>query len=212
MYTLIQGIVYIYTNNCMEYRINKQRLLDTISTWNEFLGRKVHLIACGGTAMTLLGVKESTKDIDLVVPEEKEYDYLIKVLGEIGYKPVTGSGWARDKEFIFELFRGKRVHTTELLESPLLEDNNILVKEFSNIYLGALNYYDLIISKLFRGNTVDVQDCLGLIKAKRKEINISHLAERFRETASFDVSEDRVKINLEHFMKTIKKEGLLNEE
>ena len=53
----------------MEYRINKQGLLDELIIWDGFLRRTVHLIACGGTAMTLLGVKESTKDIDLVVPE-----------------------------------------------------------------------------------------------------------------------------------------------
>ncbi len=189
----------------MEYRINKQRLLDTISAWDGFLKRKVHLIACGGTAMALLGVKDSTKDIDLVVPEEKEYDYLITTLRDLGYRAITGSGWVKDKGFIFELFRGKRVHTTELLESPLLEGGNILIKEFAHIYLGALNYYDLIVSKLFRGTTVDIQDCLSLLKAKRSEIDINHLAERFRETASFDVSEAKVNKNLEHFLSILKK-------
>ena len=53
----------------MVYRINKQGLLDTMSAWNGFLKRKVHLIACGGTALTFLNVKASTKDIDLRVPE-----------------------------------------------------------------------------------------------------------------------------------------------
>ncbi len=49
----------------MDYRIDKDRLLDTFSAWDSYLKRKVHLIACGGTALTLLGVKDSTKDIDL---------------------------------------------------------------------------------------------------------------------------------------------------
>jgi hypothetical protein len=48
----------------MEYRLDKNRLLDILREWNRFLKRKVHLIACGGTAMTLIGVKPSTKDID----------------------------------------------------------------------------------------------------------------------------------------------------
>ncbi|MEK6681720.1 MAG: hypothetical protein AABY79_07115 [Nitrospirota bacterium] len=47
----------------MEYRIDKERLLDIISAWDSFLKRRVHLIACGGTALTLLGIKASTKDI-----------------------------------------------------------------------------------------------------------------------------------------------------
>lgn len=40
----------------MEYRIDKQALLDNLVVWDGFLRRPVHLIACGGTSMTLLGV------------------------------------------------------------------------------------------------------------------------------------------------------------
>ena len=100
----------------MDYRLNKEDLLATLSAWNGFLKKKVHLIACGGTALTLLGVKDSTKDIDFIVPVEAEYDYLIKVLQDLGYQQKTGSGWVRSGEaYIFDLFRGKRIHTTELL-------------------------------------------------------------------------------------------------
>lgn len=192
----------------MNYRIDKQGLLDKISVWDSFLKRKVHLIACGGTALTLLGVKASTKDIDLIVPDLTEYKYLINNLKQLGYKPASGWGWTRGDGFIFDLFRDKKVHTTELLDSPLDKGNHILIKEFSHIYLGVLNYYDLIIVKLFRGTTVDIEDCLSLMKDKIQEINLNLLEKRFRETASFDVSEDKVNNNLEYFLKIIKKEGL----
>lgn len=192
----------------MNYRIDKQGLLDRISVWDTFLKRKVHLIACGGTALTLLEVKASTKDIDLIVPDLTEYEYLIDNLKQLGYKSVSGWGWARGDGFIFDLFRGKMVHTTELLDSPLDKRNHILVKEFSYIYLGVLNYYDLIIVKLFRATTVDIEDCLSLMKNKRQGIDLNLLEKRFRETASFDISEDRVNNNWEHFLKMIKKEGL----
>lgn len=191
------------------YRIDRQRLLNEIGAWGSFLKRKVHLIACGGTALTLLGIKPSTKDIDLIVPELKEYDYLIATLKQLGYKSVTGSGWKRKDGFIFEFFRGKFVHTTELLESPLEKKNHVLIKEFNHIYLGVLNYYDLIISKLFRGDGVDIEDCLILIKNKGKDIDLKLLEKRFRETASCDVSEERVDKNLEYFLKIVK-EGRKN--
>jgi hypothetical protein len=194
----------------MGYRIDNIRLLEHLGTWNGFLKRPVRLIACGGTAMTLLGVKHSTKDIDLLVPELKEYDYLIKTLEQLGYKSVTGSGWARDNTFVFDIFRGKRIHTTELLESPLDKGNHILIKEFSYISLGVLNYYDIIISKLFRGSSVDVDDCWALIKAMGKEIDLNRLKKRFRETALYDTSEDKVNKNLDYFFDKLKKElGLL---
>lgn len=195
----------------MDYRLNKSSLLERISIWDSFLKRRIHLIASGGTALTLLGVKESTKDIDLIVPDLSEYKYLIKTLRQLGYKSSSGAGWSRGDGFIFDLFRGKSVHTTELLESPLKEENNIPVKEFSYIYLGILNYYDLIITKLFRATTVDVEDCLSLVKAKRQFIDLKLLVKRFKDTASFDVSEDKVNKHLEYFLNILKREGLSDE-
>lgn len=195
----------------MEYRIDKQRLLDQLSIWDGFLKKKVRLIACGGTALTLLGVKASTKDIDLIVPDIGEYDYLINILKQLGYKPASGWGWVRDDAFIFDLFRGKTIHTTELLESPLEQGKNILVKEFTKIYLGVLNYYDIIISKLFRATEVDIEDCLLLLRHSKEQIDIKRLKMRFKKTASFDVSQDKVNRNFEHFLKLAQKEGLINE-
>lgn len=192
----------------MIYRIDKQLLLDKISGWDSFLKKKIHLIACGGTALTLLGVEPSTKDIDLIVPKVDEHDYLIKVLKQLGYKSVSGWGWERGDGFIFVLFRGKAVHTTELLKSPLSKGNHTLIKEFERIYLGVLNYYDIIISKLFRSALVDVDDCLLLIKSRRKDIDIKLLENRFKETASFNISEDKMNSRFKHFLKVLKKERL----
>ena len=191
----------------MEYRLNQKELLDTLGLWNGFLKRKIHLIACGGTALTLLGVKESTKDVDVLIPVESEYDYLIRTLKQLGYNPTSGSGWQRPGEvFIFDLFRGKRVHTTELLESPLEKENHILIKELTHIYIGVLNPYDLIVSKLFRGTRVDVGDCVMLFKAKHKDIRIDLLRERFIETAKYDISEDKLIKAWEHYERVFKKE------
>lgn len=192
----------------MEYRLNKQGLLENMSMWNGFLKRKVRLIACGGTALTLIGVKDSTKDIDFIIPIEKEYDYLINTLKNLGYKNTSGVGWSREEEFTFDLFRGNKVHTTELLESPLEKGNNILLKEFTYIYVGILNYYDIIISKLFRGTGVDFDDCLDLIKFKREDINLEMLKERFLETSSYEIAQDRVNKNLNSFLRLIMKEGI----
>ena len=47
----------------MEYRIDKQGLLDRISAWDGFI-KRVHLIACGGTALTLMGeIRELVKEL-----------------------------------------------------------------------------------------------------------------------------------------------------
>ena len=196
----------------MSYMVDKDSLIDRIAAWDGFLKRRIRLIACGGTALTLLGVKASTKDIDLMVPDIDEYKYLLGVLKQLGYKPASGWGWARGDGFIFDIFKGKAVHTTELLESPLEKGNNIPVREFEKIYLGILNYYDILISKLFRASAVDIDDCLLLVRKRNKDINIKRLKTRFKETASYDVSENRVNKNFNHFLRSLKKEGLFKNE
>jgi hypothetical protein len=195
----------------MDYRIDKQGLLDRLGAWDAFLKRRVNLIACGGTALAFLDIKPSTKDIDLMVPNPDEHAYLVGILKQLGYKSVSGWGWGRGDGFIFDLFKGKSVHTTELLSSPLEKGGHIFVKEFSRIYLGVLNYYDIIITKIFRATTTDIEDCLALMRLKGSEIDFKRLEERFRQTASFDVSEDKVNKNFQHFLNLFKKEGLLYE-
>jgi len=103
----------------MDYRLNKQTLLEVFGQWNGFFRRKVHLIACGGTALTLMDIKPSTKDVDFMVPVEPEYRYLIKTLKDLGYRQKTGSGWQKKGDlFIFDLFVGKRINTRNCWNLP----------------------------------------------------------------------------------------------
>jgi hypothetical protein len=193
----------------MEYRLNKEDLMKSLMAWDGFLNKKVHLIACGGTAMTLLGVKTSTRDVDFLVPDEGEYQYLVKTLAQLGYQSATGFGWQRPGEaYVFDLFKGKRVFTTELLDPPLDDGRHSLIREFAHIYVGVLNHYDLIISKLFRCSTIDVEDCLMLVKSRQHEIDINVLKKRFKETAQYDIAEEKMMGNWDYFEKALKKEGL----
>ena len=151
--------------------------------------------------MTLLGMKASTKDIDFMVPDIKEYNYLIKVLADIGYKQIHQTRWQKEGEvFEIDLYPGKRIHTTELLESPLREGNHEFLQNVGRIYIGILNSYDLVSSKLFRGTSVDYEDCLMLARAKGAEINKDLLIKRYNELASYDVAEDRIKGHLSAFL------------
>ena len=193
----------------MKYRLNKTRLLEILGEWNHFLKRKVHLIACGGTAMTLMGVKSSTKDVDFIVPRVREHDYLTKQLKALGYKKVTGSGWKRTGEgFQFDIFRGNCIHTTELLESPLEQGKHSVLKEFSHLFIGILNDYDLIVSKLMRGTTVDFEDCLNLTEAHLTEIDMSKLIQHFYSMISYDVAEDRLRSNIDRYLELLREKGL----
>lgn len=193
----------------MEYRLDKNKLLEILEQWHHFLRKKVHLIACGGTAMTLWDVKPSTKDVDFMVPNVAEHKYLIKVLKDLDYEPVTAYGWLRKGDvFRFDLFPGKRIHTTELLESPLEPGRHRLLKEYSRLYIGILNEYDLIASKLMRGTGVDFEDCLMLFRARQEHIDIELLVSHFRELVSYDIAEDRIAGNIDRFIELLREEKL----
>ncbi|HSV43465.1 MAG TPA: DUF6036 family nucleotidyltransferase [Candidatus Bathyarchaeia archaeon] len=182
----------------MKLRINKQELLEILQQWNRFMHRKVRLVACGGTAMTLLNVKDSTKDVDFMVPEIGEYDYLISVIKDLGYTNIRGYGWQRPGEnFIFDLFQGKAIHTTELLASPLEEGRHSVYEVLNRIEIFILNDYDLISSKMMRGEGVDFDDCLALLKAHEEQIDLDKLRMCFNELVAYDISEDRIKGNMD---------------
>jgi len=189
----------------MQYRLNKDYLLNVLRSWDGFLKKRVQLIACGGTAMTLLGVKDSTADIDLLIPEDRQYLYLISILEDIGYKKIHSTRWAGKDMFVFDLYPGKTIFQTELLESPLKKGNSTVLHEFKYISLGVLNCYDLIISKIFRCSSVDMEDCLILIKNRKNDIYFKKLKDRYYETSSYSVSDEQNKRNFELFQKYLKK-------
>ena len=175
--------------------INENELFNELSVWNSLLRRKINLIACGGTAMTLLNLKPSTKDIDLIIPNEEDHSYIVRILIEAGYKKEIITRGIRLKsvtEFEYDLFRGNNVYTAGLLESPLDEGNNLTIREWSYIYLGCLNYYDLMITKLFRGTATDFGDMSVLWQKIYKNMDFVKLKKRYEEHARYDVSEEKV--------------------
>ena len=192
------------------YRISGIDLLDTLENWDSLMNFRVRLIACGGTALTLLNIKESTKDVDLIVPEKKEYDKLIKFLMALNYR-YTGNGLAHDDDpnFIYQLWCGNRVFTTDLLESPLKENNHILVKKWSHIYLGALNLTDLIITKMFRGTPADREDCIAAFATGK--VKAEKLLERYSEAARYDLNPEKALQNFGYLAEGLHEKQLINE-
>ncbi|MBI2119313.1 MAG: hypothetical protein HYT97_06780 [Elusimicrobia bacterium] len=191
-----------------KYRVDKEWLWLVLEGWSNYLPRKIHLVACGGTALTLQDIKPSTKDVDFLVPIKEEYDSLIYTIRKLGYENTTGFGWSRGDSLVFDLFPGSRVYITELLESPLKRGNHTLIKKFKKITVCLLNDYDLIITKMFRGSVVDIEDCLSLIRNRGKNINIQKLVSRYKETAQYDVNPERMNQNLDALLRHLPKSFL----
>ena len=56
---------------------------------------------------------------------------------------------------------------------------------------------------MFRGSSVDREDCLALVKCEA--VDLKALERRFKETAQYDVSEERVLKNLSLILSDIRK-------
>lgn len=98
-----------------------------------------------------------------------------------------------DPYFIYQLWRGKRVFTTELLDSPLETGKHIMIREYRHIYLGALNLFDLIITKMFRGTSTDVDDCVAAFSTGK--VDPEELLQRYSETSAYDLNPSKMMQN-----------------
>ena len=198
-------------NRSSHYRLSNIDLMDTLDNWDSLMNFRVHLIACGGTALTLLKIKDSTKDIDFIMPEENEYQRLMKFLKHLNYGD-KGGGLAHedDPNFIYQFWCGNRVFTTDLLDSPLEEDKHILIKKWTHIYLGALNLIDLIITKMFRGDQVDRNDCIAAFASG--QVNPEELLDRYSEAARHDLNPEKVMRNFASLAEDLSKKQLISYE
>lgn len=191
-----------------EYRLTKQGLWDILEIWDKYLPSAVRVVACGGTALTLQDLKESTKDVDFLVPDHDECKVLIRTIQRLDYRQTTQSGWKKDDSvFIFDLFPGKKVFTTELLNSPLEPGKNIPIRTFKRLAVSALNDIDLIISKMFRGTEVDVEDCLTLMNARGAAFDLAALKARYEGTAQYDLLPEKMMKNLGYLLNEYKPGG-----
>jgi hypothetical protein len=171
--------------------------------WDKYVPKRIELIGCGGTALTIQDVKASTKDVDFLVPDPNQYKVLIRTLKKLGYRQVTTYGWSRNDGFIFDLFLGKTIYMTELLESPLKKGKHIPIKQFRKIYVSALNDYDLIISKMFRASSVDIEDCVALIHFRGESFDLDALRKRYKATADYDLNPPKMMNNLDALLRQI---------
>jgi hypothetical protein len=143
--------------------ITKQDLLDWLKQIDKNLKKKMTIIAVGGTAMTLLNLKESTKDVDFCV-ETNNYNK---------FKELSKSNI-----FIVDIFQEGYIFTLQLPEDYKKKSSKHKQK-FKYLDLRVLMLEDIIITKTARLNTRDIEDIK--ILSETGKINLNRLKERFKE-------------------------------
>ena len=76
------------------------------------------------------------------------------------------------------------------------------------MYIGILNEYDLIASKLIRGTGVDFQDCLMLVKSRLGNIDFERMVSHYRTLVNYDIAEARVGVHIDRFIELLREENL----
>ena len=146
--------------------IDKQSLLSFIGAIDEELKTPMNVTAVGGTAMTLLDLKNSTQDVDfeLETKEEREkFNQAVKIT-ETGYKVDTCIDGMIFFQQLPDDFRQKSIPVKTA---------------FKNIRLFALHPLDIVVTKLNRMNERDIEDIGACIK--KKKLTRAQVAKRANE-------------------------------
>lgn len=157
---------------------NANELFQLLESISKYVEREVDMYALGGTALTILGIKPSTLDIDINIDSHEQYLYVCSIFEQIGFKQIGGIRWQTQEGLFFDLFEGSNILGTVLLPDCL--EKSSFIRSFGKIRLYTLSLYDIIISKLARGDMRDFEDIKRIFD--KQNINLSELVERYKET------------------------------
>lgn len=155
--------------------IPKEQLMDLIGKLNEFSAMRIDIFAVGGTALTLLGLKDSTRDIDFNIDSEKGYKKIEKLFGQMGFKKIGPNKWETDIGFFIDLFQSGYIFCVQLPDGYQKMSKEI--RNFGRIRLLAISPYDIIITKLGRSESKDFDDIKTILT--KEKINLGKLAGRY---------------------------------
>lgn len=160
--------------------INKDDIIKWLGKADKIFNHKIEIIAVGGTAMTLLGLKSSTADVDFCL-DKKDADDFKRVIGN---------------EFRVDIFTDGFIFSEQL--PPDYKEKSKEIRVMKNVILKALDPVDIIITKAARFNARDSED----IEALAKHVNKKELAERFEKViGSYAGNEEDYKYHMNLILK-----------
>ena len=141
-------------------QVGSKKLFDVLLEFNRYLASELGAIAVGGTALTLLGKKESTKDIDLCFEDEQGKKRFIRTAERLGYTHesdrLIGHG------IIIDVYSNGFIFCVQL--PPDYRGKTVQIRNMGKLSISALSPEDLIITKTARLNERDTEDIEGIFK------------------------------------------------
>lgn len=143
--------------------ITKQDLLGWLENVDQKLSKDIVLVAVGGTALTLLGLKESTRDVDFCLSED-DFSH---------FKDNSSS-----KIFVVDLFRDGYIFSLQL-PKDYMERAEAIPFSGKHMVLKALSLDDIIVTKTARFHARDIEDIQAVLKTGK--IQVESLKRRFQQ-------------------------------
>ena len=160
--------------------IDKNDLVKWLQKVDKNIKKHILVVAVGGTAMTLLGLKSSTVDVDFCVNSKDKEELEAAISGT----------------FKVDIFVDGYIFSEQLPDDYMSKAKEII--EMKNITLKALSPTDIIITKAARLNARDEEDIEALAKHVDKEI----LVKRFKIVVkTYAGSEKQYNENFNHILK-----------
>jgi hypothetical protein len=151
-----------------DQKFNRRYIEMELEKLNAALTRRTRVFVAGGAAMAFYGLKEATKDIDVVVEKRTELHSLVSALRALGYKRPTGlveTTYAKMRAsailentdgFRWDVF--ERVIARKLsLSKGMISRSRILYDE-TKLHLRALSKEDIFLLKSITGRDLDLED------------------------------------------------------
>lgn len=138
--------------------------------------KKTEILAHGGTALTLLGLKEATKDVDFSFVSREEFERVVAALQNLGYKTdmdLKPRGSERGSEQMFRFVDSRRRVDVVDLRWPTWNNWRItrLVRArsvqipFGNVTLTRLDKDAIFLFKAFPLRDTDLADLTRILDA-----------------------------------------------
>ena len=160
--------------------IDRNELIKWLRIIDKKLHRKITLIAVGGTAMTLLGLKSSTKDVDFCLKSGEKDDF----------------EKALDRRFKVDIFTDGYIFSEQLPED--YDEKSKEIANMKNIALKVLSPIDITITKAARFNARDEED----IEALSKYVDKDELIRRFNKVVkSYSGKEEEYRYHMNVILK-----------
>jgi hypothetical protein len=140
-------------------QITKKHILALLGLIDKDLTFDVTLVSLGGTALTLLGNKEFSLDVDIIMgPAEKQAEF-----DEVYFKAIKQMKINPGEHPPFTAFDMSLLNITDFLQKADLVKN----AKFKHITLYTLNLIDIVLSKNFRGLDKDIDDINDVLRTRK---------------------------------------------